>query len=46
MAEYGPEIQEGLVNFKEMNPVKQLECVTVIASMENQVDTLLKLEKD
>jgi len=46
MAEYGPEIQEGLVNFKEMNPVKQLECVTVIASMGNQVDTLLKLEKD
>ena len=47
MAEYGPEIQEGLVDFDNLNPAKQLICVNVIASMGNQIDTLLKLkEKD
>ena len=45
MAEYGPEVQEGLVDFNNLNPAKQLECVTVIASMGNQIDTLLKLKE-
>ena len=45
MAEYGPEVQEGLVDFNYLNPAKQLKCVTVIASMGNQVDTLLKLKE-
>ena len=44
MAEYGPEFQEGLIDFNNMNPAKQLICVNVIASMGNQIDTLLKLK--
>ena len=44
MAEYGPEIQEGLVDFNNLNPAKQLICVNIIASMGNQIDTLLKLK--